>query len=189
MFSSRNIHFILLGIILGAACGYIFAFYQVQTSMALPAASSNTTQEHPKVTNDQIIALFKTAIERNPNQPELMTRYANFLSTIGKYSEAIEWYEKTLAIQPNDLDLRADLGTAYWNVGQMDKAMAEYQKSLAMDPRHIPSLHNMFLLQVEGQHDLQAATRTLKKIEEIDPNYQSLAELKNLLEDNKPKVR
>ena len=33
MFSSRNIHFAILGIILGATTGYIFAFYQVQSSM------------------------------------------------------------------------------------------------------------------------------------------------------------
>ena len=81
------------------------------------------------------------------------------------------------------------MGTAYWNMGQIDKAMAEYEKSLTMNPKHKPSLHSLFLLQVEGKHDLGAASGTLKKIEEIDPKYQSLPEFKKLLEDSKPRVR
>ena len=190
MFSSRNIHFGILGIILGAASGYIFAFYQVQTSVVVPAAASGTKPpNHPAVNNDEILALFKTALARNPNQPELMTRYGNFLAGIGRYSEAVEWFQKVLVIQPKDLDLRTDLGTAYWNMGQIEKAMAEYQGSLAIDPKHMPSLHSLFLLQVQGRHDFQAAVATLKKIEGIDPKYQPLAELKKLLEDSKPRVR
>ena len=67
MLNSRNIHFAILGIILGAASGYIFAFYQVQSSMprALPAQQgSNTPQGHPGVNNDQLLAMFKEALDR-----------------------------------------------------------------------------------------------------------------------------
>ena len=64
MLTARNIHFALLGIILGATSGYIFAFYQVQSSMprALPSAQ-NTPQGHPEVNNDQLLAMFKEALE------------------------------------------------------------------------------------------------------------------------------
>src|SRR5881628_2990659 len=85
MFTSRNIHFAVLGVILGASSGYILAFYQVQSSMPAPAvnasvnASGGVPQNHPEVTNDQMVALFKQALAKNPNNPELMTRYANFL--------------------------------------------------------------------------------------------------------------
>src|SRR5262245_60941954 len=120
MFSSRNIHFALLGIILGAASGYVFAFYQVQTSMPAPAASAgsgNSSQNHPPVNNDQILALFKAALEKKPNEPELMTRYASFLANLGRYSEEVEWFQKVLTVQPNNLDARTDLDTALRKMG------------------------------------------------------------------------
>jgi len=53
MFSSRNIHFAILGVILGATSGYILAFYQVQASMppASRSANSNVPNGHPDVKN------------------------------------------------------------------------------------------------------------------------------------------
>ena len=70
MFSSRNIHFIILGIIIGGAFGYVFAFYQVQASMPAPApatapAASNSNSNgnvpngHPNVSADQVADMVK----------------------------------------------------------------------------------------------------------------------------------
>jgi len=89
MFTSRNIHFAILGIIIGAASGYMLAFYQVQASMprTAAAAGSNLPQGHPNVNNDQLLAMFKEALQKNPNDITLMTRYANLLFDLGRYSE------------------------------------------------------------------------------------------------------
>src|SRR5256714_7185519 len=142
MLSSRNIHFAILGIILGATSGYIFAFYQVQSSMprAVPSAQA---QGHPDVNNGQLLAMFKEALAKNPNDTTLMTRYANFLFDMGKFSEAVEWFQKVLAVEPTNLDTRTDLGTALWNAGKKDQAMAEYQRILQADPNHMATLHNL----------------------------------------------
>src|SRR5262245_64254430 len=129
MFTSRNIHFAILGIILGAAFGYVLAFYQAQSSMprALPSQGSNLPQGHPNVSNEQLLAMFKEALAKNPNDPTLLTRYANFLFDLGKFKEAVETFRKIAALQPTNLDVRTDLATALWNAGQKDQAMAEYQ--------------------------------------------------------------
>lgn len=182
MFTSRNIHFAILGIILGASSGYILAFYQVQKSMPPPAASagSRAAQGHPDVSDEQLLAMFKEALEKSPNNPELMTRYANFLFNLGKVSESVAWFEKVLALQPNNLDVRADLGTALWNSGQKDKAMAEYQKILSTDPKHLATLHNIVVVHLE-ERDFTAAEKVLKQMEEIDPKYAGLDSLKKRL--------
>ena len=190
MFTSRNIHFAILGIILGATSGYILAFYQVQRTMSRPAlnASSRTPQNHPEVTNEQMIALFKQALEKNPNQPELMTRYANFLFELEKYSEAVDWFQKVLALEPNNLNVRTDMATALWITGQREKAMDEYRKALAADPKHMPTLHKLFVLVLDGDHDTKAAADILKKMEEIDPKYSDLPALKKRLADESGKA-
>jgi tetratricopeptide (TPR) repeat protein len=188
MFSSRNIHFIILGIILGGTLGYIFAFYQVQASMpSSPSASgsnSNVPSGHPNVSNEQILAMFKEALEKNPNDTTLMTKYANFLFNTGKYSEAVGWFEKVVALQPNSSDARTDFGTALWNAGEKDKAMAQYQAALKVDPKHMPTLHNLAIV-YEEDRKLADAEKTIRQMEAIDPKYEGLDTLKKRLDELK----
>ena len=185
MFSSRNIHFAILGIILGATSGYILAFYQVQASMA-PAVSrsqgSNLPSGHPNVSNEQVLAMFKAALEKNPNDTTLMTKYANFLFDLGRAPEAVEWFEKVVALQPQNADARTDLATALWNAGQKDKAMTEYQTALSIDPKHMATLHNLVIVYTEDRN-FPAAEKTLKQMEELDPKYQGLETLKARLKE------
>lgn len=182
MFTSRNIHFAVLGIILGATSGYIFAFYQVQSSM--PRSASPAAQGHPDVNNDQLLAMFKEALAKNPNDPTLMTRYANFLFDLGRFNEAVEWFQKVLASQPGNLDVKTDLGTALWNAGQKDKAMAQYQEALKIDPKHMATLHNLVIVHLE-ERDIPAAEQILEQMEEIDPKYDGLEPLRKRLAEVK----
>jgi Flp pilus assembly protein TadD len=194
MFSSRNIHFAILGVIVGATTGYIVAFYQVQAAMApsVSAASStpgnsknsNLPNGHPEVTNEQLLAMFKAALDKNPNDTTLMTKYANFLFDTGKVSEAVTVFEKVVALEPNNADAKTDLATALWNSGQKDKAMTEYRNALKLDPKHIATLHNMTIVYLE-ERDLAAAEKTLKQMESIDPKYEGLDTLRKRLEELK----
>ncbi len=195
MFSSRNIHFAILGIILGAAAGYIFAFYQVQrnapagaTSGAPSNASSGTgtaadPQNHPDVTPDQMVELFKQAIEKNPDEPELMTKYADFLFTQRKFAEAAEWYKKVLALEPANLNVRTDMATALWNMGDTKGATVEYEAAIKIDPNHVPTIHNLVVAHMDGDGDLQKAAALLKRIEELDPKYSALPGLQVKFEE------
>jgi tetratricopeptide (TPR) repeat protein len=189
MFTARNIHFAILGIILGATSGYIFAFYQVQSSTprsAPTAQGSNLPQGHPNVSNDQLQAMFKEALQKNPNDPTLLTRYANFLFDLGRFNEAVEWFQKAVALEPNNLDVRTDFGTALWNAGQKDKAMATYQEILKTDPKHMATLHNLVIVYLE-ERNFATAEQILKQMEEIDPKYEGLAPLKQRLNELKSK--
>src|SRR5438034_9288514 len=103
MFSSRNIHFAILGIILGATFGYMLAFYQVQASMGpavSPSASSNLPNGHPNVTTAQVLALLKAALEKNPNDTKLITTSATSLCHLGRATQAVEGFLTFVALQP-----------------------------------------------------------------------------------------
>jgi len=192
MFSSRNIHFAILGIILGATAGYIFAFYQVQRNApagATSGASSNASgtaaapQNHPDVTPDQMVDLFKQAIEKNPDEPELMTKYADFLFTQRKFAEAADWYKKVLVIEPSNLNVRTDMATALWNMGDTKGATVEYEAANKIDPNHLPTLQNLAVAHMDGDGDLRKAADLLKRIEELDPKYSALPGLQVRLEE------
>src|SRR5260221_10039281 len=113
MLSSRNIHFAILVIILGATSGYIFAFYQIDKHMpektkSLPGAADSG---HPNVSEVQVLAMFKTQIEKNPNDPELFSRYGDFLSDSGRFQEAVDAYKKVLSLDSSNLNAQTFMGT------------------------------------------------------------------------------
>lgn len=152
MFSFRNIHFAILGIILGASTGYIFAFYQAESSIvrqAPQASNSGAPPNHPNVTPEQILEMFKVALEKNPNEPELLTRYGTFLFNLSRFQESVEWFQKALALRPN----------------------------------HMPTMEDLFNAQLDGLRDVKAAEATLKKMEQTDPQYTALPEIRKRLEE------
>jgi len=55
------------------------------------------------------------------------------LETRGKYEEAIQKYERTVALDPENGEVIYNLGLAYLAHGQKDKAMALYPKLKALD--------------------------------------------------------
>jgi Tfp pilus assembly protein PilF len=186
MLSSRNIHFAILGIILGASTGYIFAFYQVQRSMPreLPRPQASGQPNHPGVDDTQVQQMVQEALAKNPNDTTLMTRYANFLFDRGRFNEAVEWFRKAIAVDPRNLDTRTDLATALWSAGQKDQSMSEYQQILKIDPKHIATLHNLAIVHFE-ERNLPAAEQRIKEIEAADPKYQGLDALKKRLAELK----
>jgi len=64
MFSSRNIHFAILGLILGASTGYVAAFYQAEaafvpkTTVQQQGSQTGTPPNHPNVTPEQLLEMF-----------------------------------------------------------------------------------------------------------------------------------
>jgi len=190
VFSSRNIHFAVLGIILGASAAYIFAFYQVESTMPAEAQSTQKTglpANHPDVNNEQMLDLLRKAIEEKPDQPEMISRYANVLFNMGRWDEALKWYGKVIELQPDNLDARSLRGAVYWRMNKIDEAAADLQSVLRRDPAHVPSLYGMFLLSLH-RHDVPRAEEFFAKIQKVDPTYEGLAELKKRLDEERSKA-
>jgi tetratricopeptide (TPR) repeat protein len=193
MFSSRNIHFAVLGIILGASSGYILAFYQIDKKIPEKTrtlqGSGQGQQSHPDVSNEQVMAMFKQQLERDPNNVEVLTRYADFLSDSEHFQEAADNYAKVLKIQPSNLDAQTFMGTALWNLGRRDEAVAAYEKSLKADPNHLPSLYYMAMVDLDMRKDVNAAAEKLAKMEKIDPSQPALKELRARIEEERQKPK
>ena len=193
MLSSRNIHFAILGIILGATSGYIFAFYQIEKKIpdqAPPpqAAQGGAQQGHPDVSNDQVLAMFKEQIAKNPTDVELLSRYGDFLSDIGQFQQAVDAYKKVLELDPKNLNAQTFMGTALWNLGKKDEAIAMYQKSIQADPNHMATLYYLALVDMDHK-DLNAAAEKVARLEKQDPTQPVLKELKQRLEEERKKPK
>ncbi|NJK76335.1 MAG: tetratricopeptide repeat protein [Microcoleus sp. SU_5_6] len=98
------------------------------------------------------IACFKRTSELNPQLvgADFHFNLANRLFSQGKRDEAIESYEKAIAIKPDWAEAYANIGSARSQQGNIDAAITYYQKALALKPElgvlHF-NLGNSFLQQ------------------------------------------
>ena len=186
MFSSRNIHFALLGIILGASSGYIFAFYRAQAAQPPPSLTESQTEAdvppgHPEVNNEQMLEAMKKAVEADPKQPEVLKRYAMALFEAGHFDEAGKWFGKAVELEPRNVETRSMYGAILWRMGDKNGAGAQLEETLKIDPKNIPSLHGLTLLALE-KRDAARAAGLIKQIEGIEPSYDQLPELRTRLQ-------
>ena len=75
----------------------------------------------------------RDAIASNPNDTEAMVSLANLLSTLGEQTEAVDWYERALAIHPNDVGIRLAFAASLVQFGKLADAEVQYLNVLAME--------------------------------------------------------
>jgi len=188
MFSSRNIHFAILGIILGASTGYVYAFYNAQKAqIAAPPLSESQAQGgavpdgHPSVNDDQFLASMQQAVEKDPNNSETVSRFAMALFEAGRVNDAEKWFGKAVELSPKDVDARSMYGLALWQLGKIDEAETQLENSLKIDPSNIPGLHGLVRLNLQ-KGDAAKAEQFIKRIEAVEPGYTQLSDLKRRLD-------
>jgi cytochrome c-type biogenesis protein CcmH/NrfG len=186
MFSSRNLHFAVLGIILGASSGYVFAFYRAQSSQTPPPLTETQAQSeipagHPDVNNQQMLAAMKKAVEADPTHPQVVKRYALALFEANEFDEAGKWFGKAVELDPRNVDTRSMYGAVLWRLGDKAGAATQLEETLKLDPRNVPSLHGLALLALERQ-DATGAAQFIKQIEAVEPTYNQLPELRTRLQ-------
>lgn len=91
----------------------------------------------------------------------------------GNLVAAIEWYRKTLEIQPANPAALNNLGGALQGQGQAGAALECYQRAIASDPNHQDALSNLGAAQ-KDLGNLDGAVGSLQKLVAINPNQPDL---------------
>lgn len=137
---------------------------------------------HPPIDIAAVIKETETMVAQNPKDSEPPLKLANFLYDQKRYSQAIEWYQRALAIDPKNVNAHTDLGTAFFYSGKPQDALREYNKSLELDPKHESTMLNAIVVNLEGTHDLAAAQKAWDRLHNQNPNHPALAGLKEQID-------
>jgi Flp pilus assembly protein TadD len=187
MLTAKNVHLTLLGIILGSVAAYSFASYraevrrEAQAEEIAASLSPPGTAGHPDVTDAEMVALFEEALERNPNDPELMSRFGSYLFGLERFAEAARWFRRVLEITPDDANTRTLMGTSLYASGRVDEAIEAFNEALQTDHDQVLALHNLAIADLD-RGDVPAAEDGLVRIESIDPTYVGLPSLRGRIE-------
>lgn len=76
------------------------------------------------------------AARKNPNEPEVWTQLGNFYFDHQEARQALNAYEKSLALQPDAPDVIVDAGIMYRELTQFNKAVEYFDRAIKIDPRH-----------------------------------------------------
>ena len=123
-----------------------------------------------------------TKLQANPKDFETLRQLGNLYYDGQAFPQAIDYYNKALAIVPKNPDVLTDLGTAYWYTGDADKALAEFDKSLAVRPNHPGTMFNEGIVMWQGKKDPKGAVVVWEQLLKTNPNYEQKDQVQMLIE-------
>jgi len=85
---------------------------------------------------DQAIATLVPAAEKNPQQDLIWGYLGDAYISAKKYPDAIDAYNKAIALKPKDGGYLSGLANAYAKTGQNDKAIENYNAAAQAEPAH-----------------------------------------------------
>ena len=168
-------------LLLGVALGYLFrgsaspvAATPVAASTATPQGSSSQKQQsdpNAQAALAQAAAPLLEAVNKDPNDFDSLVKLGNLYYDGQQFPNAIQYYERALAIHPDNPDVRTDMGTAYWYTGNAEKALAAMETSLKYRPGHPQTLFNLGWVRWQGKQDPKGAIEAWQQLLKANPDY------------------
>lgn len=99
------------------------------------------------------IDLFSRAIERDPDDAQILFNRANVYYEKGQIAQSLDDLELALSLEPDNVLGLLTQGNAYIASNQQDKALICFDKALALSPKSVKALNNRGLvLTAKGFH-------------------------------------
>ena len=106
-------------------CAVIIYFFM---SAQRPPSNINTHTDHK--TSDSLNTVLQkelkeleVLLEKDPHNVELVTRIGNLYYDMSEYDKAIDYYEQSLSLKPDDPFVLTDCAVMYYNVGKAERQL------------------------------------------------------------------
>ncbi|MEO6588504.1 MAG: tetratricopeptide repeat protein [Pyrinomonadaceae bacterium] len=175
------------GLILGLVIGFVGANSLNKSSK--DTISVSESQVNPQVNNPQIhaadikekspngaIADVQKVLDKakaEPNNAQVQIEAGDMYSQIGRFPEAVSFYEKANIVNPKDLQSNIKLANAYFDSNQYEKASEFYEKALEINPNDIGARTDLGITFVERANpDYERAIKEFETSLESDPKHE-----------------
>jgi tetratricopeptide (TPR) repeat protein len=125
--------------------------------------------EHQRGRSDESIEHIRTAIMRDGRDPAFHHNLGNILRALGRLAEAINCYERALALAPTLVDALYNLGNTYQDLGQPERAAAYFERALRLNPDAI-ELHNNLGIALQDLGRLEEAIGCYRRALALRPD-------------------
>jgi tetratricopeptide (TPR) repeat protein len=193
--------YVMAGIclLIGLAVGYFArgsaspAAQVASSDAAVPpaqAASAAAQQRMPtldemKQMADKQAAPLLAKLKTDPNNADLLNQVGTVYRLTHQFHTAIDYYQKSLAINPKNVGARTDMASCMYYLGDVDGALAELNKSLTYDPKHAGTLINLGIIEWKGKNDADGAIAAWQKLLKLNPNFENKEMVERLIVEAK----
>ncbi len=161
-----------------AACMLVGFFIGLNISLLVNKDSGQPAKPIVSVSNVQPMgesqpsfdfAALKKRANDNPKDANNWTELAHAYFDSNKYPEAIEAYEKSLAINANDANVWTDLGVMYRRNNKPQQAVECFTRASSIDPGHETARFNKGIVLLHDLNDRVGALTTWEVLLKINP--------------------
>jgi tetratricopeptide (TPR) repeat protein len=162
----------ILPVLVGGLLGFIGGYFAGGGGRTAPvsAPAAGTAAAAPGAPLEEL----QRAVERDPENPQLLTALGNAWYDADDWNRAIDAYEKARRKAPEDPNLLSDLGAAYRNRGEFHRAVPLFERAQKNDRNHWQSLLNLVLIHAYDLHDSAAAQKWLDELKRRYPEIPDL---------------
>jgi cytochrome c-type biogenesis protein CcmH/NrfG len=165
----------------GVILGWVIGAQQLGRTAQIPAATAPIAQQSappagqasggrtaPTLDQAKVDQLSAT-LKGDPKNITAIVQLANVYFDAERFTDAISWYEKALALDPKDADVSTDLGVSYYYTNRTEEALQRFEASLKIDPKHTKTLLNKGIVLAFGKEDLKGAAVEWQKVVDLAP--------------------
>lgn len=119
----------------------------------------------------EAIEQYKKALEKDPEQSNILGNMADCYSKMDKNQEALETYQKAIAIKPDDAALYTNLGVVLSKLGKNAESQEAFKKAATLNPASsAQNFYNIGATLVNNNKTAEAI-ESFKQAIAADPNF------------------
>jgi Tfp pilus assembly protein PilF len=127
------------------------------------------------------VTLFRAGVITSPNSARAQAALAEELQTeadrtpdaatrTALYRQALDHFEKALAIYADDADVLFNEATIYHQTGEPEKALKRYEQTLRISPQYVPALTGLGLVYADRK-DYDQAIALFERALDVSPRH------------------
>lgn len=167
---------IVISLFIGFFGGSIYSSFKlaadknVQTQdNAVPDKNSAGEQQNNSIEFSTEILRLEQYIEKNPKDAEAWTQLGHLFFDSDQVKNAIEAYEKSLAIKPGEIGVITDLGVMYRKNGQPEKAIKAFDQAISIDPSFETARFNKGVVLLHDLNDFPGGVKAWEELVKQNP--------------------
>ncbi|WP_457554057.1 tetratricopeptide repeat protein [Desulfobacula sp.] len=167
---------VVVSLFIGFIGGTIYSSFKLASdksvqlqSNVIPNNNQTIEQKDHSIEFSAKILQLEQYLEQNPKDAEAWTQLGHLFFDSSQPKNAIEAYEKSLAIAPGKTGVLTDLGVMYRRNNQPQKAIELFDKAILIDPSFETARFNKGIVLLHDLHDLEAGIKAWEEIVELNP--------------------
>jgi tetratricopeptide (TPR) repeat protein len=132
-----------------------------------PAASGGSATADPKLVDD--LTVVKQLLTKDPGNYPHLVQAGNISYDLGRFSSAVEYYERARAVKDDSPDVLTDLGNCYREVKQPAKAVELFDRAATLGSTHWQSRYNAAVVRLFDLNDPAGARQEIEQLKQVKP--------------------